>query len=81
MLGIEELQARRALYVEGRDGVAKQMEQARAQLAQLERQVAIQDGALAAIDDLLQLLAPTVDNAPEIELTAEELQNAEFVPA
>ena len=73
MLTVEQLQARRTLYVQALEDVQKQA-------AQAQRQVVIQEGAIAAIDDLLKLAQQDALPMPQ-DVTLDELQNAEFVPA
>lgn len=52
-IDVQALTAKRADYVQGLSNVQAQAQAARQQLEQLVRQVAVQEGAIAAIDELL----------------------------
>jgi hypothetical protein len=70
MIDVDFLQAKRAEYVKGRQDL----------LAQAERQLAIQDGAIAAIDDLLKMVEMD-EGAPLAEMDMADLEGAEVVAA
>jgi hypothetical protein len=72
MLTIDQLKQRRALYVQA-------LQEVQQQAAQAARQVTIQEGAIAAIDDLLKMVE--AEDAPLAEMDITEMEGAEFVAA